>query len=263
MMSRSRDKANPFPARVVGSGPIRVVVGHGWMGGHKLFEPLFDRIDGDRYSYAFLDARGYGARAEEGGPRSVEAIAWDMIAVADGLGWSRFHVVGHSMAGMSAQRLTADRPERIASAILLASVPASGAAIDDDRRARLMRATSSVAERRELIDLNMSRRQPAVIVDRILSISLESTHAEAMTDYLTSWADTDFHEAVIGAAVPVLALVGALDPGATSVRMRDTIMAWYPHSTLREIAAAGHYPMLEAPDALIAELDSWLSRQEG
>lgn len=122
------------PVKVVGNGPERIIAVAGWMGDHHLFDPFVPLVDPARYSFALLDARGYGSRKNSDGPFTIEQIAADIVSCADGLSWSKFHVIGHSMAGMSAQRLVVDVPARIASAILLAPVPASGARIDEQRR---------------------------------------------------------------------------------------------------------------------------------
>jgi pimeloyl-ACP methyl ester carboxylesterase len=46
--------------RTIGRGPTKVLVIHGWFWDHRVFTPLFDALDGDRFTYAFVDIRGYG-----------------------------------------------------------------------------------------------------------------------------------------------------------------------------------------------------------
>ncbi|ANW22310.1 alpha/beta fold hydrolase [Streptomyces clavuligerus] len=52
-------------------------------------------------------------------PYPVTALAQDAVAVLDGLGVERAHIVGMSLGGMLAQLLVADRPERLLSATLI------------------------------------------------------------------------------------------------------------------------------------------------
>lgn len=52
---------------------------------------------------------------------SVEGMACEALALADALGFERFHVVGHSTGGCIAQILASDHPERIASAVVASS----------------------------------------------------------------------------------------------------------------------------------------------
>ena len=46
--------------RLVGNGANRIVVLHGWLGDSSVFDPMLPALDGDRFSFAFLDYRGYG-----------------------------------------------------------------------------------------------------------------------------------------------------------------------------------------------------------
>jgi pimeloyl-ACP methyl ester carboxylesterase len=46
----------------VGHGPRRVIALHGWFGSAHGWGWLPDLIDGDRFTYAFMDYRGYGGR---------------------------------------------------------------------------------------------------------------------------------------------------------------------------------------------------------
>ena len=84
------------------------------------------RLDGDAFTYVFADLRGYGLSIELTGACTVEEIAADCLALADRLGWQRFHVVGHSMTGMITQRLAADAPSRVISAIAVCPISAAG-----------------------------------------------------------------------------------------------------------------------------------------
>ncbi|NGO12697.1 alpha/beta fold hydrolase [Streptomyces sp. HC44] len=60
-------------------------------------------------------------------PYSITALAEDAVAVLDGLGVRRAHVVGMSLGGMLAQLLIADRPDRLLSATLIGTCALSTA----------------------------------------------------------------------------------------------------------------------------------------
>ncbi|MFV3314278.1 alpha/beta fold hydrolase [Pseudomonas sp. NY15374] len=242
----------------VGHGPHKVIVVHGWMAGAALFDPLHGWLDPERFTYAFMDCRGYGARREAPGPFTVEQIARDMLALADLLDWSRFSVVGHSMAGMAAQWLQAHAAERLVSVVLLASVPASGATLSPERRALLGDALHEPLARQLLISANVGHCQDEEWLRGMLQLSLRTTWVEAMSRYLESWSGDDFAEAVKGARVPTLVLVGERDPGCTVASMNDTLMRWLPTARLEILPAVGHYPMREAPAELARVIETWL-----
>jgi esterase len=243
----------------VGTGPIRVIVAHGWIADHSLFDPFIALIDRRRFTFLFPDCRGYGARREEPGPRSIAGMAQDILATADVAGWRRFHIVGHSMGGMAAQRLMIDAPERLASTVLLAPVPATGARLDAARWELLQCAMADPEARRALIDANSGRKQSAAWVDQVLQLSQRTADAKALADYLAAWSGTDFSREVRPATTPVHVIVGDLDPGASRERMAETILRWHPHSTLQEFAGVGHYPMQECPAELWREIERRLS----
>ena len=107
----------PIRYALHGSGPQRVLVMHDWNGDHTNYDPILPYLNCTEFSYAFVDLRGYGASRDVPGRYTVGEIASDCMAVADELGWRRFHIVGHSMTGMAAQRIAADAPSRVKSAI--------------------------------------------------------------------------------------------------------------------------------------------------
>jgi hypothetical protein len=62
---------------VIGNGPRKVMALHGWFGSATWWGPFADLVDGDRYSYAFLGYRGYGARRGEAGEHTLAEISAD------------------------------------------------------------------------------------------------------------------------------------------------------------------------------------------
>lgn len=244
--------------RLVGSGPRKVIVVHGWMAGSALFEPLHEHLDVERFTYAFMDCRGYGERRHVPGPYSVEQIAEDMLALADALEWRIFSVLGHSMAGMAAQWLMASAPQRLAPVVLLATVPASGAVLTVERRTLLGEAMQDADARRALISANVGHRRPRSWLDTLLALSLDTTCPQAMQAYLESWAGDGFAERMQGVSVPTLVLVGEHDPGSTGAGMNATVMAWLADARLTVLEDVGHYPMCEAPAMLARAIEAWI-----
>src|SRR5450830_1792239 len=77
--------------KAIGNGPTKVLVIHGWFWDHQVFTPIFESLDTDRYTYAFVDIRGYGNSRKIFGPYSIGEVAADAIALADQLGWGESH----------------------------------------------------------------------------------------------------------------------------------------------------------------------------
>jgi esterase len=260
-VSPSAIRAGAPEAVIVGHGAAQVIVSHGWIADCSLFDAVMEEIETDRFTFAFLDHRGYGRRATQEGPRTIEASAEDALALAASLGWETFSVVGHSMGGMVAQMLSARSPRRMEAMVLVASVPACGAKLDAATRAQRLAAVAEPDRRRQLLDANTSRKYDRAWLDALLELSLSTTSAEPMRDYLDSWSETDFADAVAGCDVPTLVLVGALDTAVSVDLMRRTVLAWYPNAVLDVMLEVGHYPMVESPGELYCSIARFLEQQ--
>ncbi len=85
-------------------------------------EPLVDRL-GVRHRVIRYDHRdtGRSSRVFADRPYAVRDLADDAVAVLDGLGVDRAHVVGMSMGGVLVQLLLLDHPDRLLSATVFAT----------------------------------------------------------------------------------------------------------------------------------------------
>lgn len=247
------------PEAVLGRGPLKVIIVHGWMAGRRLFDPTHAYLNLEDFSYVFMDCRGYGDRIDSQGPFSVRTIAEDVLELADRLGWTRFSVLGHSMAGMSAQWLMHVAPERIQCAVLLSTVPASGSKITEERRNLLISAMAAPDVRRVLIDINTGHQQSISWLDDTLAVSLETTCPDALTGYLQSWTHDDLEKDIRGITAPVLVIVGELEPGATLEVMTQKVLPLLPNSHCKLLPGVGHYAMREAPAALVKAVEAFIT----
>ena len=99
-----------------GSGPPVLlvqgvgVIGNGW-------KPQVDGLE-DRFSLISIDNRGIGRSSFSATP-TIEAMAADVLAVADAERVERFHLVGHSMGGIIAQQVALQATSRVLSLALL------------------------------------------------------------------------------------------------------------------------------------------------
>ncbi|WP_322085619.1 alpha/beta fold hydrolase [Burkholderia sp. BCC1999] len=118
-----------------GTGPERVMVLHDWLGDATNYAAALPYLDETAFTYVFVDLRGYGASRHLSGTYTIDEISADCLALADRLGWQRFHVIGHSMTGMATQRIAADAPSRIKRAIAVCPVSAASNRLGDDARA--------------------------------------------------------------------------------------------------------------------------------
>lgn len=246
---------------IIGTGTHKVICLHGWFGHARAWGPMVQWLDTRKFTYAFMDYRGYGARKGSGGAYSIQQIAADALALADELGWHRFSLLGHSMGGMAIQHVLADAPDRVVSLVGVTPVPASGVPFDEQGWAFFSAAATDPGTRRAIIDLTTGHRLSGVWLDAMVQQSLHGADEQAVADYLTAWAKTDFSQSIQGNEVPVLVVAGEHDPALGPEACKASWLQHYPNAHLHVMANAGHYPMDETPVALATELERFLGAQ--
>jgi pimeloyl-ACP methyl ester carboxylesterase len=245
---------------VVGSGPQKVLALPGWLGSARGWGPFAELVDEDRYSYLFLDYRGYGARRGETGEHTLAEISADARAAVDALGWSSFAVLGHSMGGSAMQRVLLDAGDRVSGLIGVSPVPSTGVPFDEQSEQLFSGAAAARGNRYAIIDLTTGNRLSRTWVDRMVQFSLDQSDADAFGAYLDAWARTDFSAEVQGNPVPVRVVVGEHDPALGAAVMEQTFLRQYPNASLEVLANAGHYAMFETPVALLTTVEDFLDR---
>jgi pimeloyl-ACP methyl ester carboxylesterase len=248
-----------LPHDVQGSGPHRVIALHGWFGDRTSFQKIQPYLDGDAFTYAFPDYRGYGEAAGLTGEYTLAEIAADVTALADKLGWETFSLIGHSMGGTAMQRVMLDAPGRVRKLVGISAVPASGVPFDEQSWALFAGSAEEPANRRTIIDLTTGNRLPGRWLAEMVDNSLRTSTVTSFRAYLDAWARTDFHEEVTGNPTPALLIAGGHDPALSADVMRATWLKWYPNAELMTLADAGHYAMEETPLALVSAIERFLA----
>jgi pimeloyl-ACP methyl ester carboxylesterase len=246
----------------VGHGQVAVIGLHGWFGTADSWRTLAPYVDGDHFTYYFLDCRGYGSRRHDPGSYTLEEAASDAIATADELALERFALLGHSMGGAIMQQVLAQAPQRVSALVGVSPVPASGVPFDPDAWALFDGAANDPAKRRIILDLTTGNRLTDVWLNAAVEHSCLTSDAHAFAVYLNSWANTDFHQLIEGNGVPVKVIVGEHDPAVNEQVMRGTFERWYPNCTVEVLANAGHYAFDETPVALATAIERFLRSVE-
>jgi pimeloyl-ACP methyl ester carboxylesterase len=242
----------------VGRGPHKVLALHGWFGCAQGWGALVDALDTERFTWAFMDARGYGGSRELAGSYTLEEIAGDALAAADRLAWPRFSVVGHSMGGAAAQHVLAAAPERLQALVGITPVPAGGVPFDEGAWSLFSAAAGSAEARRTIIDFSTGGRLSPHWVAQQVERSRDHAREDAFAAYLPAWARTDITERIRGLALPVQVIAGEHDGGLNEAFLRDTWLRHYPNAVLEVMRNAGHYPMDETPVALATAIEAFL-----
>lgn len=244
---------------LIGHGEVKVMVFSGWMGDYTVFNPTLNLWDTSKYTFAFLDYRGYGKAKTVAGEYNLDEIANDGLASADALGWDKFHVIGHSMGGMAMQKLILLAQNRILSAIGIAPVPASGFPMDVDSKNLFEGAIENPENRKQILDFTTGHKNDESWLNKMVDDSLANTTKSAYGKYLAAWSGTDFSNQVQGLSTPVLVIVGEFDLAITKEAMEATYGSWLKHCEIKTLAKCGHYPMQENPQGLVDLVQAYIN----
>jgi haloacetate dehalogenase len=178
-----------------GSGPPLLLL-HGFPQTHLMWRnvaPVLAR----HFSVVCADLRGYGRSgcprsAADHGPYSKRAMARDMVAVMERLGFPRFSVAGHDRGGRVAYRLALDHPERVHRTAVLDVIPTDEAWERADARFALAFWPWSLLAQPEPLPERLVAAAPEAIVDdalggwgsspTVFSAGYRAAYVEALRD---------------------------------------------------------------------------------
>lgn len=125
-------------------GAPRLLALHGWLDNAASFVPIAPWFEG--FDLVAPDLPGHGASAHlpPAADYTLITAARAALAVADALGWDRFHVLGHSLGGATASVVAAATPQRV-DRLLLIEALGSLAEPEDRVAARLREAFAGQA----------------------------------------------------------------------------------------------------------------------
>lgn len=126
------------------AGAPKLLALHGWLDNAASFVPLAPWFAG--YDLVAPDLPGHGASAHlpAAAEYSLVTGARTALAIADALGWQRFHLLGHSLGGATSSFVAAATPQRV-DKLLLVEALGSLAESEDRVGTRLREAFAGLA----------------------------------------------------------------------------------------------------------------------
>lgn len=261
------DTARPgAPARrtvahtLVGEGPERVIALHDWTSTSASYAALHGLIDRKRYTYCFMDHRGYGGSRGLTGQHTAREAAQDVAQLADALGWNSFHLIGHSMSGQIAQRATLDFRTRVKTLIAVTPAPASGVPIDAAARELFVGAARDGDKWKTIARMLTGSRLGETWYDAKLASFRETVDPGAFLGFLDMWTREDFAGELGIVDIPALVVMGGHDMEIfREPSLRDLVGRHYPRAQFETLADAGHYPMAEAPPRFVKVIEDFMA----
>jgi pimeloyl-ACP methyl ester carboxylesterase len=251
---------------LIGSGKEGVIVFNDWLADCSSWRPMHLYLDKETFTYAFTDLRGYGRSIDIKGEYTAEEASADAFALADELGWDRFHIIGFSMTGMVVERMVIAGPDRIKSESAIGPVSAAAIKMTPERREFFERTIVDDDAVRELAALITNYKLTDEWANHKLMLARTTRDHTAVRAYLDMWTLSDFSDELKRArpTAPLLVIAGEWDqPGFLEETMRETFMAWHPNAELIVLPKVGHCPMQEMPIYLTTLIEAFMRKSAG
>jgi len=256
-----------------GSGPALLFI-HEFAGDHRSWEPQVRFFSGS-YRCITYAARGYPPSDVPGDPAaySQRRAVGDAIAVLDGLGISRAHVVGLSMGGFTTLHLAMGHAVRVVSAVVAGAGYGAQPERQEPFRAECealaaafeAEGTPLVAQRYAIgpARVQFQNKNPRGWAEFAAALAQHSSLGAALTMRGVQAARPSLYalrDELARVRTPVLIMVGDEDEGCleTALMLKRTI----PASGLAMLPRTGHTANLEEPDLFNATVDRFLAAVE-
>ena len=240
--------------RVTGAGPLLVLL-PGLGRPAEDLDPFAHRLAAAGYRVAQPDPRGSGASTGPLDGLTLHDLAADIAAVIEGLGGAGAVVAGHAFGNRVARMLATDRPDLVATVVLLGC---SG----------LVQPTPEIAEAIRLaqaVDTPLDVRTRAVRAawfgpGRDISVWMDGWSQPVMKSYLAAAAATDTATWWTAGTARVLILQGAADVSAPPENGHRLKAQIGDRATLVDLPGIGHAVPIEDPQAVAAEMLAYLHK---
>ncbi len=246
--------------KTIGKGPQKILFLHGWLSDFTIYNEIIPFFDGDKYTMVFADYRGYGLSKHMTGDYSIEEIAKDVIDLSEELDWRRFHIIGHSMAGMVLQKVACIDKDLLISGIAIAPVPASGFPLDADTAVFFRKSAEDDGVLADLFDALTGKQYSRTFPVQLAKRARPVLSSQAMLGYFAAWTNTDFSQDVAAIDTKILVIAGEHDGAVGPEFLSGTYLKQVKNVEMKTIGGAGHYPMQETPVRLFTLIEDHLNQ---
>ena len=236
-----------------------VVLLHSLGSDRGMWQPQARSLEAE-YQVVMPDLRGHGGSEARSGPYTLETLGADLLAVADGAGLDRFHLVGISLGGQIALWAAINHPNRLRSVVLSNTAARIGTSEGWHERIALVRdrglaGISQAVVGRWFAD-GFQERHPDCFAQAMKVF--ESTDPEGYIGCCHALADADLRDVVEKVAVPTLVIGGERDVSTPPEDVR-WLHERISGSRLDIRPGLAHLPNLEAPEEYAEIISNWLA----
>jgi len=208
-----------------------------------------------------IEARGHGLSTARKG-FSVNAVAQDVIAIADHLKLETFDLLGISMGGLIGVTVAARHPGRVRSLILSSSYASTKGPVAEEKLALLEKLIASLSMSviaRNYVSMTLARMTPWSVRERIAA---EVAAMDSRIYFMTARevARHDVTPLLEQVKAPTLVLNAENDTNVPAV-ISSLLSRRIAGATTEVVAGAAHLACLDAPQAFATHVLSFLERR--
>ncbi|WP_346913324.1 alpha/beta hydrolase [uncultured Roseibium sp.] len=260
-----------------GSGPL-VIALHGFPDTFRTWDQMASRLVAEGYTFVALAMRGYvPSDVSETGAYSIDRLALDVLELLDHLQCEKAVIIGHDWGASTAYAIAAMYPERVSRIVTFAIAPLAVAPSGwRERWARphniylgLGALSGWWFRRGDFREIKRLYRLwspnwdvPTSHLTRVRDALRPPERSRAAIEYyrLRKTAQSS-NNSTAPTRIPALIVYGEDEPNVRKAAFRSALNAVGEDSKLIEIADAGHWPHLEAPEQCFAEVSDFVSPQ--
>lgn len=255
-----------------GSGEPPLVFVHGYACDHEDWQPQVDFFQ-SRHSVITCDLPGHGASERHLDHCSIESFGADVSALLAALTLSPVVLIGHSMGCRVVLQAYLTAPERVSGLIFV-----DGSCVGESDP-----QTAETQMRQHIADVGFPAMMQAFFDDMFLdhadlalkhrivqrALTLPEAFGAPLLSRIVGWDAGQMDTALSQIAVPLLALQSTyfnvqrvrvpMQPGTTTPWM-ERVQHHIPSARIDLVSDVGHFPMLEAPDAVNDKIAAFVAQ---
>lgn len=246
--------------QIFGNGATKIIALHSWMDDAQSWKTTIPFLNPDKYTYAFMDVRGYGESKAIKGAYNLEEIKDDIFNLAEALGFMKFHLIGHSMCGMVAQyTVLKDKENKIEKVVLVTPVASSGFPADEETKGFLQSIVQNVEVAKMGYGAFTSNRYSDHWYNLRAKRHVAVTDENAQLSYMNMWLQENFKKEILTVEKPFLVVAGAYDHPMFRMDVQKNNFEGFKRIEFIECENSGHFPMQEAPVFLASIIENYFN----
>ena len=231
-----------------------IVLIHGYGFDPRVWSPVEIAFEG--FDVVYLTLPGFG---EDTVPveYSISGLAGQYLDIVSQRTDGRFHLVGHSMGGYGCMEMIAQKPDRIASLVLLHSHVFEDSAEKKEQRTKTLEEIQNVGHgplvHRMIPSLFAAHRVPVSLIDALVARGMQYSQEAWYYGAMAMRDRVDHAMTLAHMHVPVMIIAGALD-AAIPLEFSYRMAALAERCQLRVYEDVGHMSMYECVPDLADDL---------